>query len=361
MVFTKLNSVISGIKKMNYLSITDDDKILIVAPHPDDECIGAGGLLALYSKQCDVLVLTDGRIGQSNYLPNETIKIRRTELEKELSSIGVNFNCYGVEDGTLSKNTSLLCKFDFSKYTKIFVTGTRDGHPDHSAAYSIVKTALKMQKLKREIYLYEVHNPLINPTHILDITKIINNKLGLIQCHKSQLDVVPYDRMAKSLAEYRAVQNRMANSYIEVFELDTDESEAIINPLEIELQKQRLFYKVLTKWIEANHKGWNLGKDLKSRGYTSVCVYGFAELGRLASFEIEKEEGIELSYILDKKLCKERTEEFGKRIAYPDKYYENVDCVIVSAVYNYEEIKKELTNFGYDNVLSLYEIIKNVR
>lgn len=345
---------------MDYIQIGSNDRILIVAPHPDDECIGVGGLLSLYSKQCHVLVLTDGRIGQSNYSPNKTIRVRKTELERELSSIAVSYSCFDVADGTLSKNINLLCKFDFSNYTKIFVTSISDGHPDHSAAYSIVKTAIKMQKLKREVYLYEVHNPLKNPTHILNITKVINNKLRLIQCHKSQLDVVPYDRMAKSLAEYRAVQNRMANSYIEVFELDTDDSEAIINPLEIELQKQRLFYKVLTKWHEANYAGWNLGKELKNRGYSSVCVYGYAELGKLSVLEIEKEEGIAISHIFDKRLSGEPSEICGKIITYPDAYYEDIECIIVSAIYYFEEIKKELTSIGYSNILSLCEIMENI-
>lgn len=345
---------------MNYLRIDSNDRILIVAPHPDDECIGVGGLLALYRNQCHVLVLTDGRIGQSNYSPDETVGIRKAELAKELSSIDVQYSCYEIDDGTLSKNIELLDAFDFGKYTKVFVTSTRDGHPDHSAAYIIVKNAIKRQNVKLEIYLYEVHNPLTNPTHILDITKVVDNKLSLIQCHKSQVDVVPYDRMAKSLAEYRAIQNRRVNSYAEVFELDTDETDIKMNPLEIELQKQRLFYKTLTKWLDANHKGWSLGNELKKRGFETVAIYGYAELGRLAAFEIEQETEIKLCYIFDKQSNEKMNVFHDQRIVYPNKYYENIDCIIVSAIYYFEEIKMELISKGYSKVLSLGEIIENV-
>ena len=30
-------------------SINDTEKILIIAPHPDDECIGTGGVLLKYA------------------------------------------------------------------------------------------------------------------------------------------------------------------------------------------------------------------------------------------------------------------------------------------------------------------------
>lgn len=50
------------------LSVSNQDKIVIIAPHPDDECIGTGGLLALYPTLCDVIVLTDGRQGQKRLI-----------------------------------------------------------------------------------------------------------------------------------------------------------------------------------------------------------------------------------------------------------------------------------------------------
>ena len=61
------------------LVIKETEKILIVAPHPDDESIGTGGLLSLYSNQCDVIVMTDGRYGNTE-IPPDQMRERKQRL-----------------------------------------------------------------------------------------------------------------------------------------------------------------------------------------------------------------------------------------------------------------------------------------
>ena len=74
---------------MQVLEIKPNDNILIIAPHPDDECIGPGGVLCLYPKQCSVIVLTDGREGQGDVLPDIAKKIRKTEFVEEMRYLGI--------------------------------------------------------------------------------------------------------------------------------------------------------------------------------------------------------------------------------------------------------------------------------
>ena len=75
------------------LSFSSKDRILIVAPHPDDEAIGCGGILALYGDQCDVLILTDGSKGKSKLRPSlckdELISMRKKETQDAMKLAGV--------------------------------------------------------------------------------------------------------------------------------------------------------------------------------------------------------------------------------------------------------------------------------
>ena len=70
-----------------FINIDEKARILIVSPHPDDETIGCGGILAKYGSQCDVVVLTDGRLGMSTekkQSEEELAEIRKREFESAM-------------------------------------------------------------------------------------------------------------------------------------------------------------------------------------------------------------------------------------------------------------------------------------
>lgn len=341
------------------LTIKETDKLLIIAPHPDDECIGAGGVLTLFPDICTVIVLTDGRLGQGDMAPEIGKQIRRAEFIKEMQTAGIqDYQLLDYADGMLMQHTDCLGEIALSVYTKIFVTGIHDDHPDHTAACLSVFKALQKQGLtQKEIYLYEVHSPLRQATHMLDITETIERKLGLIRLHQSQLGGLPYDRMMKCMAEYRALQNRLSGRYIEVYQFATPgnipEDETV--ELEKRLQKSALFYWILTRWLEFKIKGRNTAELLERSGYHIIAVYGYAELGKLLCRELFNTQ-IQVAYILDRKVKKA---DIGNYPVYtPERGLPNVDSIIVTAVFDFEAIKRELSDMGFRNIISLKELLE---
>lgn len=345
---------------MQKLDLKENEKVLVIAPHPDDECIGAGGILLQYRDRCSVIVLTDGSIGQGDKSRTAEANIRKEEFVNEMQYLGISdYRFMGIQDGTMLNHTDCLCGYDFSGVDYVFVTGDKDGHSDHTGAFLAVKDAVKKmdKELRPTIFLYEVHKQLNEPTHWLNITETIDEKKALIGFHKSQIKIQPYDEMAVLNAGYRAYQSRMPGKYIEVFREVTDlsgtENEEV-RGLELKLQKQIQFYQLLVKWKEVGIRGRNAAEILKEKGIGSIAIYGYAELGKLLHMELS-ESDIEIKCIIDKDPAKITQETVKKCV--PEKGDRNVDAVIVTAVFYYIDIKKRLIKLGYNNIYSLDELI----
>ena len=63
------------------LIFSKDDRIAVIAPHPDDECLGASAPLLLVPDQTDVFVLTDGSHGNRERPFEEEAEVRKKQFE----------------------------------------------------------------------------------------------------------------------------------------------------------------------------------------------------------------------------------------------------------------------------------------
>lgn len=346
---------------MKALDITDDDRILIIAPHPDDECIGPGGVLQKYAKQCEVIVLTDGRQGQGDTAPEKEKQIRKREFMDEMKRLKVGrFRMLDIEDGMLLSHTDCITEIPLKEYSKIFVTGISDAHPDHKAAFLCVKEAAKNMASEEmpECYLYEVHTPLQSPTHFFDISDTLKEKCELIRLHKSQLKELPYDVLAEQCACYRATLYRMPGKKIEVYEaVDLSEKAAPVIPeTEMSLQRERVNGWVLKRWILRLLEGSRIAEELSDRGIKTIYVYGYGELGKLLIWELS-DMGIHIEAVIDRRAGQL---DGGKIPVIP---LETADCrlpVVVTVIYEYPEIEKKLKALGFEEIYSLKSLLEGI-
>lgn len=344
---------------MKALDITENDRILIIAPHPDDECIGPGGVLARYAKQCEVIVLTDGRQGQGDTAPEKEKQIRKQELTDEMKRLNVGcFRMLDIEDGTLLSHIDCMTGISLKEYSKIFVTGISDDHSDHKAAFLCVKEAAKGMVTEEmpECYLYEVHTPLQSPTHFLDISDAVEEKCRLIRMHKSQLKELPYDVLAEQNACYRATLYRMPGKKIEVYEaVDlSQKTDAVISGTEILLQKERINGWVLKRWVLRLLEGSRLSDELSGKGITTIYIYGYGELGKLLIRELADTK-IHIEAVIDRRAGQFNGDE--TTVIQLEKADHRLP-VVVTAVYEYTEIEKKLKEFGFKKIYSLKQLLE---
>ncbi len=206
------------------IPIREKDRILILAPHPDDETLAAGGLTlrALASgAQVQVIFLTDGdnspwvqRIVERRWRIGSEDRARFgnrrcNEATRALSILGVplenvSFWSYpdqGMTDLLINNSREivdrLVSKIEEWDPTVLVTPSMLDLHPDHNATAVMVYFALNRLKDKqapKHILSYIIHGKnIIDKT--AEAAKIRLNqeekekKLKALTCHKSQMTI----------------------------------------------------------------------------------------------------------------------------------------------------------------------------
>lgn len=201
---------------MQKLTFSKQDKILILAPHPDDEAIACAGVLLKYPDLCTVMVLTDGSLGSDNISPDDLRLIRKKEFENAMKQINITkYKMMNIPDSLLYKNLNKLKQIDYSQYSYIFCPNPFEDHIDHKVVYNAIQS--NIPKLNTKVVFYEVWTPIIDPTHYIDVSDIINKKKKLISIYQSQVKQVDYFLRISGLNCYRGLYPNV--KYAEAFKI----------------------------------------------------------------------------------------------------------------------------------------------
>ena len=187
----------------------DVGKLLVLAPHPDDEVIGCGGLLSRLigaGVPVKVVVVTDGAAG----LPIGTdTAVRQAESRAGLLQLGVR-DCefWDFPDGRLpfggpiaDRYRSLLARYAPSH---ILLPHPAESHPDHRALTRGWLMAIQ-GRWSGTLLFYETTQPCQPVNHFEDATDTLEHKLAALASHVSQLASFDYVKHCRLLAEMRGL------------------------------------------------------------------------------------------------------------------------------------------------------------
>jgi bacillithiol biosynthesis deacetylase BshB1 len=175
---------------------------LVIAPHPDDAELGAGGAILLLKAEgarVGVLDLTDGEP-----TPFGSPEIRRRETEAATAVLGLDWrNNLGLPNRSLVSDLEARARLaGVLRQTRprfLLAPYWDDAHPDHVAASALVDAARFWAKLtktdlpgephypQRIFYYFSVHLRLrTRPSFVLDVTPYLERKMEAIACYRSQ-------------------------------------------------------------------------------------------------------------------------------------------------------------------------------
>lgn len=227
--FAESGGAVFEYPKFESFDISINPRILVLAPHPDDDVIGCGGTLAKCAKagsHVKVVYMTDGRYGNSNIPMDELIGLRKTEAIAGLKVIGIDDAVFldipdmGLRCTRENVNALLQIIREFEP-TAIFVPSLWEMPPDHRTTVIIAAHAARKLETSPDFYCYEVWCPMESSPRLglvlVDITDEIELKKKAIGEHKSQVALNDYPTKIAGLNAYRSMYAQKGVEYCEVF------------------------------------------------------------------------------------------------------------------------------------------------
>jgi LmbE family N-acetylglucosaminyl deacetylase len=185
-------------------------RVLLLAPHADDEVLGAGGTCALHAAQGDfvqVVVVYDGRAGdpQQRFEPERLAERRRREARAGGAHLGfTRYEFLEQPEGHLPTAGELLAgarllaeRVQALAIDTVYAPWVGEHHLDHHVLARAARLALALAGFRGAAWGYEVWTPLV-PTWIVDVSAVHARKEAALAEHASQLAY--HDIRAKGLA-----------------------------------------------------------------------------------------------------------------------------------------------------------------
>lgn len=192
-------------------------KIVVFAPHPDDEVYGCGGSILKWMEEghdMHIIYITDNRVLitwglKDGSLIKEEIQEYIDMTEDQIAEIALKEACDAAKGfGFINENVHLLKIHDQDAINKIdlgiklskdiikdsdriVLPSNKNNHKDHQATHEIAKGAAKELNLENtEFYVYAIYNILRAPKEKqikIKITKYRDKLYDIMKNYKTQL------------------------------------------------------------------------------------------------------------------------------------------------------------------------------
>lgn len=194
------------------------ERILVVAPHPDDEVLGVGGTMArLASEGAEVFVAIVTR-GYPPHFDEAFIERGRAEARVAHELLGVKEAFFlDLPAAALDTvphrelNAALARVFRETAPRTVFVPFAGDLHLDHQHVFlaSLVASRPASHGFPSTVYAYETLSetnwnapflsPAFTPTTYVDISAHVERKIEAMRAFASQIRPAPHERSAESI------------------------------------------------------------------------------------------------------------------------------------------------------------------
>lgn len=199
--------------------------VLVVAPHPDDETLGAGGTLLRHVAEGDeVHWLIATAPGRLEGVPADAGRSREQQVE-DVARAYPMASVHRLDATPARLDAVPLCElvraasaiFEKVSPQVVYLPHPGDAHSDHRRAFEMCVSATKWfrgEKL-REVYAYETlsetgfdlaSGEVFRPTAYVDIAERLDAKLTILETYESEIAAFPFPRSPEAVRAQAALR-----------------------------------------------------------------------------------------------------------------------------------------------------------
>lgn len=195
-------------------------KVLVVAPHPDDETLGCGGTILRHLNEGDhVYWLICTTLNEAIGFSKERIRIRSEEIKQVADAFGFNgFKQFDFPTTCLDQIPNNQIVDSISKYLNdiqadtLYLPYRNDVHSDHanvfdasisctkSFRYPFVRRVRVYETLSETEFSMRTDDPGFKPNLWIEISAFLDRKIEIMKIYKSELAKHPFPRSIDSIS-----------------------------------------------------------------------------------------------------------------------------------------------------------------
>lgn len=189
----------AGSRSVSLWSSSGHERVLAVAPHPDDEAIGCAGTLIRHRQQGDSVrsvVVTDGSRSRALGLDPQTMaKWREREAGEAAARMGIESRWIGLLESDWSDDEARQAireQLVEADPTIIYAPSAFDYHPDHRRVARALAAAIAELQVQPEVRIYAVQVPLtpLLAGLVHDVSDLQVRIRSVLGCYASQRESI---------------------------------------------------------------------------------------------------------------------------------------------------------------------------
>ncbi|MCY6959576.1 hypothetical protein [Clostridium brassicae] len=124
--------------------------------------------------------------------------------------------------------------------------------------------------------------------------------------------------------------------------------------------RNKVYYSILYLWLKNKLNNKNIEDYFLKNKIKTIAVYGAGNLGELLYDELKNSNKVYTKYLIDQGNVNKKNYQIPIIKLEQLSNMEEVDCIVVTPIYAYDQIKENLSKLGLNKIMCIDDIVTEI-